>query len=255
MSRIKVSENNIRSLVRRILLEADGDPTAAAATAEPELLSVIVANKDINDNPGDRSFFIAGIYASDDADRADNLLDGNDINKRVTPGDNKVVTYRKPAADKVKVVVVSKPSGVTKGYERGAIEGTAEIMTGGPSFRVTLPARATSPSEGEESDAEAMTQGEIDALPRAAGEFVEVMEDPTDPEFTYAVFYKKVPTRAVVVKAPLGDTKGGRAVQSRGRELNMKSYAGAFRTIGGAFVAQAEQEAPKIEEEEPPAAP
>jgi len=61
------------------------------------------------------------------------------------------------------------------------------------------------------------------------------MDDPTDAEFKYAVFFVKTPTRAVVIQAPTADYKGDKIVSSMGQEISPRRYGGSFKKIADAF--------------------
>ena len=76
------------------------------------------------------------------------------------------------------------------------------------------------------------------------GEKYLTIEDPTDPEFQYAVFYKLVPTRAVVVLAPTEDYKGKKIVSSKGQEISPRRYGGSFKKIADAFIEEMKDNGP-----------
>ena len=239
---MRITEGGLRNIIRQILIEQDDKtPVAAPDTATIRLT-----------NTGDRGCFLAGVYFEGDTDQQDNLLTAG-AGVLIKQGASFLATYRtvtdRFAGKKLttyRAVVESKPSGATSKYERQSVQGMVIFSSSATETVVMLPTRATEPSDGEDGDANSFTAAEIAALPREAGEFLEEMEDPTDPEFSYAIFYKKVPTRVVVTRAPLGDTKGGKAVQTSGRELNAQKYTAGFKAISGAFNSEMSELAPAV---------
>jgi hypothetical protein len=88
-----------------------------------------------------------------------------------------------------------------------------------------------------------MSEEQIAALAKP-GEMHKVVDDPTDPDFSYAVFYVASPTRAVVVRAPEGDRKGKNIVSSKGQEISLRRYGSSFQKIGAELKKQLEVEFP-----------
>lgn len=236
---MRVTEGSIRTIIRRILLEQAG-------------ADVTISVK----NTGATSMDVIGIYSSADVDAdgpvsgAKNMMPGTPV--RMKGGQAADITYTPDAAvtEYAVVSVTPGPSGATKGYERDTNFSTAIFASGATSVDLAPPARGTA-AAGEEGDQDEMDQAAMDALPREAGEHMKVVEDPTDPEFSYAVFYKWVPTRAVVVKAPVEDRRGGRAVSSRGKEISMRRFSGSFQKVAAELIRMSEEEAPEVMEAPP----
>ena len=118
-------------------------------------------------------------------------------------------------------------TGVTKGYSRDTL---FDFFNSG--VAVTFGSLTDS---DDSSDSEPMEEGGIEALLQP-GEKYEIINDPTDPEFQYAVVYKLMPTRAIVVSAPEADRKGGKIVSSKGQEISPRRYGGSFKKIADAFI-------------------
>jgi hypothetical protein len=70
------------------------------------------------------------------------------------------------------------------------------------------------------------------------GDFMEMIDDPMNAGTKYAVFYKKVPTRAVVMEASPGTPD-----LVKGSQLSMTEIPDVFRRVGAAFIRRVEDEA------------
>jgi len=231
----RYTESGLRGLVRQLLMEAAGveaTVTITNSTRSTVQVTSISAESDEDDN----------LY--DDVDGA--LL-------TIGAGEEKTVSFTPVAdGDAFRVFLERPTAGVTPGYSRAEIILPFTLKPDNTASVTVSPLKGTD-EEGDD-DAE-MTTDEIDVLARGAGEIYEVVEDPTDPEFAYAVYYTVTPTRAVIIRAPVEDYKGDNIVSSKGQEISPRRYGGSFRKVAQALVDKMKEAYPAVEAPAAAAAP
>lgn len=222
----RYTESGLRSLVRQLLIEAKD--TKATVTIKNDMKSTVQVD---------------GVYAASDADNENNLCDF-DAPPEIAPGASLALDFTPTDDSAAFKVAIARPggTGVTPNYGR---------VTGDFSFTISDNAGSVKVdsfgSAADEGDDVQMIDTEIAALARQAGEQYEIVEDPTDPEFVYAVYYTVAPTRAVVVRAPEEDYKGENIVSSKGQEISPRRYGGSFRKVAQALMDKMKEAHPAVE--------
>lgn len=230
----RYTESGLRQLVRQLLMEAKG--AKASVTITNSMRSPVEVT-------GIYSAKVTSIFAASDED--ENLYDDVDgALLTIGAGETKSVSFTPVAdGDAFKVFLERPTAGVTPGYSRAAI-----ILPFTLKADHTAAVTVTSPeSTDEEGDKGEMSSAVIDVLAHQAGEQYEVVEDPTDPEFAYAVYYTVTPTRAVIIRAPVEDYKGDNIVSSKGQEISPRRYGGSFRKVAQALVDKMKEAHPAVE--------
>jgi len=207
------TEASLRRIVRRIMSEAKDTEETVTVT-----------------NSTKTKITVSEVYTQVGGKFATNLITAS---VDIEPGANADVKFTPTTADTAFIVYADRfqGTGVTKGYRRRQY---ARLFTSGEKITFVEPV-SNADVDSVYSDTEQMDDVAIDALLQP-GEEYEIIEDPTDPEFSYAVIYVKTPTRAVVVRAPAEDYKGDKIVSSKGQEISPRRYGGSFRKIADAFV-------------------
>ncbi len=243
-----ITEQRVRHLVRKALLEAQSYNADSAKPLDVQ-------------NIGTTAVVVTGVYKKEDTARRSNLM--NEKETVVLPRSSSGVTFNytpgADAASDVYTIVYStpRPSGATPRYKRDIVTKDADFV-GGPTTSVDVKldrAMYSGPGAiGTIDDDEVLDPADFDSiLAHGAGEEFKTIVDPTDPEFEYAVFYKKVPVRAWVVRSPTGDTtappwtKDNYAERhSQMHEISPTKYASSFKKVAAAFVKREEQENPAV---------
>jgi hypothetical protein len=212
------TEASLRRIVRRIISEAKG--TAETVTVTNSMRTAIT---------------VVGVYADTDTVKAENLLpEPVEIAAAATGS----VAFT-PTTDGTEFKIIAtrfQGSGVTPGYSRGQLSVDYTLSSTGNTGTAEFDVASTGAAPGSNYiDDTEMAAADIDELVKP-GEEYEIMDDPTDAEFKYAVFFVKTPTRAVVIQAPTADYKGKKIVSSMGEEISPRRYGGSFRKIADAFV-------------------
>jgi hypothetical protein len=208
------TEASLRRIVRRIISEVKNTQENVAIT-----------------NSMRTTITVVGVYADTDTVKAANLLPAP---VEIAAADAEFVAFTPTTDDTAFKIIATRyqGSGVTPGYSRGQLSVAYTIGDGTAKFDVLSTGAA--PGSNYIDDTEMATTA-IDDLVKP-GEEYEIMDDPTDADFKYAVFYVKTPTRAVVIRAPTADYKGKKIVSSMGEEISPRRYGGSFKKIADAFV-------------------
>ena len=203
------TEASLRRIVRRIISEAkDVEETVQVTNSSKTKITVVE------------------VYTQADKGFANNLIKAS---VEIEAGAKADVKFTPTTADTAFVVYADRfqGTGVTKGYSRHQFGST---FNSGESVKFS-----ESTYSDDSSDAEVMDQEVILELLQPGEKYLTI-EDPTDPEFKYAVVYKPMPTRAIVVRAPSADYKGDKIVSSKGQEISPRRYGGSFKKIADAFI-------------------
>lgn len=223
------TEASLRRIVRRIISEVKD--TAETVEVTNNMRTPIT---------------VVGVYAGTDTAKAVNLLLESVALAAadVSPGlGTKPVTFTPTTGDTEFKIIATRyqGSGVTRGYSRGQLSVDYTIGGRTAEFNVSstgsVEGTTDAPNPDYDDDNGEMSDDDIKALAKT-GESFETMDDPTDAEFKYALFYVKTPTRAVVIRAPSEDYKGKKIVSSMGQEISPRRYGGSFKKIVAAFIAK-----------------
>ncbi len=224
----RYTESGLRHLVRQLLMEAAN--TQATVTVKNNMKTPIE---------------IDGIYSAQDADQENDLSADFDEPRIVTAGQELAVNFTPTdnSSDFVVAIMRATGSGATPDYVRQGANFTFSLGNDGKGA-VAVDTFLDAADEGDDKE---MDPNDIKALARQAGEQFEIVEDPTDPEFVYAVYYTVTPTRAVVIRAPEEDYKGDKVVSSKGQEISPRRYGGSFRKVAQALVDKMKETHPAVE--------
>jgi hypothetical protein len=188
---------------------------------------------------------VAGIFAASDTETANDLRGDVTDPQQIKAGESLAVTFTPTGDSNDFMVAIARPggTGATPNYGR---QDAVYDFTIDTSNSATVTAGSFSNADDEGDDAE-MKPDEIAVLARGAGEQYEVVEDPTDPEFAYAVYYTVAPTRAVIIRAPEADYKGDNIVSSKGQEISPRRYGGSFRKVAQALMDKMKEAHPAVD--------
>ena len=225
----RYTESGLRGLVRQLLMEASGVEVSAE-----------IKNSAIG------SHTLLSIYATDAEGNAvgNDLLTGGEKGVDIPPG--KILTVNFTPEDDSEAFTFNfipfMGTGVTKNYDRTNFNRKFDITA-----PKTIEIEEGYDNAADEGDNVEMTTEEIAVLARGAGEIYEIVEDPTDPEFAYAVYYTVAPTRAVIIRAPEEDYKGDNIVSSKGQEISPRRYGGSFRKVAQALMDKMKEAHPAVD--------
>jgi len=234
---MRITESGIRNIVRQILLEQEADPDLAAAQARMAKLpadappgagkTALLRVKNVG-KIAIRVFSVTPAGASyEDIFKILNIMQSEPID--IGSGKEADISYIMPSDESQELEVTYgrwQGTGVTQGYRRDLLYDKFS-----PGFTGTLYLYSPMGSGSTADDAAAMTPQQIASLPRKKNELVTVVEDPTDPEFEYAVIYTISPSRAIVTRASSYDTKKGKTVVSVGAQIGPKRYGSSFQKV------------------------
>lgn len=224
----RYTESGLRGLVRQLLMEVKD--VTATVTIKNSMRSTVE---------------VAGIFAVSDTETASDLRGDVIEPQQIEAGKSLAVAFTPTDDSSDFMVAIARPggTGATPNYGR---QDAVYDFTIDSSNKAAVAAGSFSDAGDKGDDAE-MTTNEIDVLARGAGEIYEIVEDPTDPEFAYAVYYTVAPTRAVIIRAPEGDYKGDNIVSSKGQEISPRRYGGSFRKVAQALMDKMKETYPAVE--------